>query len=167
MVLVNLFPTIERPETTPMRWAESGADEDGQVLDRGREREREVFGAPDCGRSDYRPESWQRDGVVLVILFPTIERPETTPHEIEPGPEWTAAQCLQVGSAEAGAGPAPLFRRAKLRGGGESSIYSVREVGVPDRLCVAGGGEGLCPKSRADAVQAIGGLECMGRMNGI
>ena len=62
-----------------MQWAESGADEDGQVLDRGREREREVLGAPDCGRSDYRPESWQRDGVVLVILFPTIERPETTP----------------------------------------------------------------------------------------
>ena len=63
-----LFPTIERPETTPMRWAESGADEDGQVLDRGREREREreVFGAPDCGRSDYRPGSWRRDGVVLV-----------------------------------------------------------------------------------------------------
>ena len=61
-----LFPTIERPETTPMRWAESGADEDGQVLDREREREREVFGAPDCSRSDYRLESWRRGGVVLV-----------------------------------------------------------------------------------------------------
>ena len=41
-----------------MRWAESGVDEDGRVLDREREREREreVFGAPDCGRFDYRPE---------------------------------------------------------------------------------------------------------------
>ena len=58
MVLVDLFSTIERPETTPMRWAESGVDEDGRVLDREREREREreVFGAPDCGRFDYRPE---------------------------------------------------------------------------------------------------------------
>ena len=136
-----LFPTIERPETTPMRWAGSGAD--GRWLNREREKEREVFflarptavvptidrvvaarrrgpgqfslrllrdqrprpcggpswsrrgrpgvrprereregevfGAPDCGRSDYRPESRQRGGVVLVILFPTIERPETTP----------------------------------------------------------------------------------------
>ena len=41
MVLVDLFSTIERPETTPMRWAESGADEDGRALDRERERERE------------------------------------------------------------------------------------------------------------------------------
>ena len=41
MVLVDLFSTIERPETTPMRWAESGADEDGRVLDRERDRERE------------------------------------------------------------------------------------------------------------------------------
>ena len=41
MVLVDLFSTIERPETTPMRWAESGVDEDGRVLDRERERERE------------------------------------------------------------------------------------------------------------------------------
>ena len=40
MVLVDLFSTIERPETTPMRWAESGVDEDGRVLDRERERER-------------------------------------------------------------------------------------------------------------------------------
>ena len=35
-----LFPTIERPETTPMRWAGSGAD--GRGLDREREKEREV-----------------------------------------------------------------------------------------------------------------------------
>ena len=75
-----LFPTIERPEATPMRWAGSGAD--GRGLDRGRERrEREVvfLGAPDCGRSDYRPWPWRRDGVVLVIIFSTMERPETTP----------------------------------------------------------------------------------------
>ena len=62
-----------------MRWAGSGAD--GRGLDREGAKEREVvfFGAPDRGRSDYRPWSWRRDGVVLVILFPTIERPETTP----------------------------------------------------------------------------------------
>ena len=80
MVLVILFPTIERPETTPMRWAESGADEDGQVLDREREREK--------GRFLARPTAvvptigWSRGGAAAwswSILFPTIERPETTP----------------------------------------------------------------------------------------
>ena len=61
-----LFPTIERPETTPMRWAGSGAD--SRWLNREREKEREVvfLGAPDRGRSDYRPCSWRRGGVVLV-----------------------------------------------------------------------------------------------------
>ena len=34
-----LSPTIERPETTPMRWAGSGAD--GRGLDGGREKDSE------------------------------------------------------------------------------------------------------------------------------
>ena len=63
-----------------MRWAESGADEDGQVLDREREREK--------GRFLARPTAvvptigWSRGGAAAwswSILFSTIERPETTP----------------------------------------------------------------------------------------
>ena len=80
MVLVILFPTIERPETTPMRWAGSGAD--GRRLDREREKEREVVlflarpiaVVPTIDRDHGGAAAWSWS-----ILFPTIERPETTP----------------------------------------------------------------------------------------
>ena len=138
-----LFPTIERPETTPMRWTGSGAD--GQGLDRGREKERErevvFFGAPDCGRSDYRPWSWRRHGVVLVILFSTIGRPETTPMR-GARPERTAATFVGIGRGS-GARPVPLFRRAKLKGGGGMSIYSAGEDVVHNGLVHRWRGEGL------------------------
>ena len=74
-----LFPTIERPETTPMRWAGSGAD--GRWLNREREKEREVVFlarpiavVPTIDRDRGGAAAWSWS-----ILFPTIERPETTP----------------------------------------------------------------------------------------